>query len=89
MNAQQAIDLISGALITAAWICLPLLAGGFLIGMIVSLIQIVTSIQDPAVAAVPRLAAFLVLFLLSAAWMTSRLMNYAAHVFSSLPQLAK
>lgn len=89
MNVQQVIDLISGALITAAWICLPLLAGGFLIGIVVSLVQIVTSIQDPAVAAVPRLAGFLALFLLSAAWMTSRLVNYAAHIFSSLPQLAK
>ena len=89
MNTQQVIDLIAGALTTAAWICLPLLAGGFLIGTIVSLVQIVTSIQDPAVAAVPRLAGFLAVFLISAGWMTARLLDYAASIFGSLAQLAK
>jgi flagellar biosynthetic protein FliQ len=89
MNGQLVLDLISGALTTAAWVCLPLLAGGFLIGTLVSLAQIVTSIQDPAVAAVPRLAGFLLVFLVSAGWMTTRLTEYAAWIFASLPQFAR
>jgi flagellar biosynthetic protein FliQ len=89
MNAQQAVELIAGAITTAAWICLPLLAGGFVIGIVVSLVQILTSSQDPAVGTVPRLAGILVLILLSAGWMTARLVDYSVRIFSSIPQLAR
>jgi flagellar biosynthesis protein FliQ len=44
MTTQQAVELIAGAITTAAWICFPLLAGG-LIGIAVSLVQILTSIR--------------------------------------------
>lgn len=89
MNAQQAVELIAGAITTAAWVCLPLLAGGFIIGIVVSLVQILTSIQDPAVGTVPRLAGILVLILLSAGWMTARLVDYTTRIFTSIPQLAR
>ena len=89
MNAQQAVELIAGAITTAAWICLPLLAGGFVIGIVVSLVQILTSIQDPAVGTVPRLAGILVLILLSAGWMTARLVDYTTRIFSSIPELSR
>lgn len=89
MNTQQAVELIAGAITTAAWVCIPLLLGGFVIGIVVSLVQILTSIQDPAVSTVPRLAAFLVLLLLSAGWMTTRLVEYTTRLFSQIPQLAR
>jgi len=43
---------------TAFWLALPLLAVGFVAGILISLIQIVTSIQDTAFNAIPRLIAF-------------------------------
>ena len=89
MNAQQAVELIAGAITTAAWICLPLLAGGFVIGIVVSLVQSLTSIQDPAVGTVPRLAGILVLLLLSAGWMTARLVDYTTRIFTSIPELSR
>lgn len=89
MNVQVAVELISGAITTAAWVCLPLLAGGFIIGVVVSLVQILTSIQDPAVGTVPRLAGILVLILLSAGWMTARMVDYTTRIFNSLPQLGR
>ena len=89
MNTQQAVELIAGAITTAAWVSIPLLLGGFVIGIVVSLVQILTSIQDPAVSTVPRLAAFLVLLLVSAGWMTTRLVEYTARLFSQIPQLAR
>jgi len=40
-------------------VCAPLLAIGLATGILVSLIQIVTSIQDAGFSAIPRLVAFL------------------------------
>ena len=82
MSVDAVQDLMRGALSTALWICLPILIGGLLVGVAVSLGQIVTSIQDPAVGAVPRLVALGALLALSLPWMSSRLVHYTETLWS-------
>ncbi len=72
MTEQLAIDLVRHALMMAMWISLPLLAVLFLIGIVVSLVQTLTSIQDPSFGVVPRLAAVLVTMLIALPWMMTR-----------------
>ena len=59
MTPEFAIQIVRQALMTAFWLALPLLAVGFVAGIVISLVQIVTSIQDTAFNAIPRLLAFL------------------------------
>jgi flagellar biosynthetic protein FliQ len=74
---------------TTFWLSLPILAIGFIVGIIVSLIQIITSLQDASFGAVPRLAAFLFGLLLLMPWMLNRLMTYTIFLFSDLGRYAK
>ncbi len=76
MNEQQVVDILRQALMTTFWLSLPLLMTGFLAGAVMSLVQIVTSMQDSAFGTVPRLAAFLVGMLLFLPWMLTRLISY-------------
>lgn len=71
------------------WLALPLLAVGFVAGAAVSLIQILTSIQDSAFGAVPRLAAFLVATLLFLPWILNRLVDYTAGILGNLGRYAQ
>lgn len=84
MNAQSIVDLIAGMLWTCFWISLPVLAVGLVVGILISLLQIVTSIQDPSFSAVPRLIAFFAAILLMLPWMILRLTTYTSHLFQSL-----
>jgi flagellar biosynthetic protein FliQ len=74
---------------TAFWVSLPLLAIGFLAGILISLLQVLTSIQDPAFGAVPRLAAFFAGFLLTGGWMLSRLLTYTHALLGDLSRYAR
>jgi flagellar biosynthetic protein FliQ len=85
----MAIDLFRQALITTFWVSMPLLAIGFVIGILISLVQILTSIQDPSVGAAPRLAAFLVAMLIAMPWMLNRLMSYTIALFGDLGRYAR
>ena len=67
----MAIDLMRSAFVTTFWMSLPVLAVGLTVGILVSLAQIVTSIQDASFSAVPRLTAFLCALLLTMPWMRS------------------
>ncbi len=74
---------------TTFWLCLPILTIGFIVGIIISLVQIITSMQDASFGAVPRLAAFLFGLLLLMPWMLSRMMTYTVGLFGDLGRYAK
>ena len=84
MTQEFAIQIIRDALETALMIAAPLLIVGFIVGIVMSLLQILTSIQDSAFSAVPRLAAFLVAFVISMPWMLQRMMSYTTHLLGDL-----
>lgn len=84
MTTAAVVDLMRTAFITTFWLSLPILATGFIIGIVMSLAQILTSIQDASFASVPRLLAFLVALLLAMPWMLTRLMAYTTSLFGDL-----
>ena len=89
MTPEFAIQIIREALLTAFWLALPLLTVGFVMGIFVSLIQIVTSIQDTAFSAIPRLLAFLAAFMLALPWMLQRLSAYTAGILGDLSRYGR
>jgi flagellar biosynthetic protein FliQ len=89
MTPESVSEILRGTLMTAFWLGLPLLVIGFIVGVAVSLIQIITSMQDPAFGTVPRLAAFLGGLLLFLPWMLSKLMSYTTHLFGDLARYAR
>jgi len=74
---------------TAFWLALPLLMVGFVVGIVVSLIQVVTSMQDSSFGTVPRLAAFLVALLVLMPWMLTRMMTYTTGLLGDFSRYAR
>jgi flagellar biosynthesis protein FliQ len=89
MTPEGAIQLVRSALMTAVWISAPILLIAFIVGLVINIVQIVTSLQDTAFSTIPRLAAFLVGFLLLLPWMVSRLMSYTTMLFGDLARHAR
>ena len=89
MTPDFAVDTLRQALIATFWLSAPLLAIGFVAGVLVSLIQIVTSIQDSAFSTVPRLAAFLLGAVLLLPWILVKAMTYTAGILGNLGRYAQ
>jgi flagellar biosynthetic protein FliQ len=88
MNTTQVVDLMRNTFLTTFWLSLPVLAAGFVIGIVMSLAQIVTSIQDSSFSTVPRLTVFLGVLLLAMPWMLSTLMSYTTNLLGNLARFA-
>lgn len=88
MTPQTVSEIVRQALMQTFWLAFPLLMVGFVAGAAISLIQIVTSIQDSAFGSVPRLAAFLAALFLFLPWMLMRLMEYTIGIFGNLGRYA-
>jgi flagellar biosynthesis protein FliQ len=89
MTVSTAVEVFRHALMTAFWLSLPLLVVGFLSGIVVSLLQIVTSIQDTSFGAIPRLTAFLFAMVLVMPWMFIRLISYTVELFGNFARYAQ
>jgi flagellar biosynthetic protein FliQ len=89
MTPEFAVQIVKQALVTAVWVAAPLLAIGFIVGLVMNIVQIATSMQDSAVSTAPRLAAFLIGFVLLMPWMLNRLMTYTTSLLGDLGRYAK
>jgi flagellar biosynthesis protein FliQ len=89
MTPEFAVQIVKQALVTAVWVAAPLLAIGFVIGLVMNIVQIATSMQDSAVSTAPRLAAFVIGFVLLMPWMLNRLMTYTTSLLGDLGRYAK
>jgi flagellar biosynthetic protein FliQ len=88
MTPATVTDLLHDTFMTTFWIGLPVLAAGFVIGILVSLAQILTSIQDSSFSTVPRLTVFLGVLLFAMPWMLTRLIAYTGALFGDLGRFA-
>ena len=89
MTEQLAIDIARSAFITALEVGGPLLAVSLGIGMVVSIFQAVTQINEQTLSFVPKILAISAALAVLGPWMATTLVNYMVGVFNSLPQLAR
>ena len=88
MSAEVAVEIIRQVFWTTLAVGGPLLAVGFAGGVLVSLVQIVTSMQDPAFNTVPRLLVFLGALALMLPWMLARLLTYTQSLLGGLERFS-
>ncbi len=74
--------LVRETLIVALKIAAPVLLAGVVVGLVISLLQSVTSIQDQTLTFVPKIAAMLLVAAFLIPWIAVKLMDYAAWLFT-------
>ena len=89
MTPDGVAHIIGEMFVAAFWISAPLLAIGFATGICVSLIQVLTSIQDTAFNSIPRLVAFLGGSLLMMPWMIHKATAYTVSILGNLSRYGR
>lgn len=89
MTPEFAVQLVRDCMLMMFWLSVPFLIAGFVTGIFMSLLQIVTSIQDSAFSTVPRFAVFLVVAAMSLPWVLQKAMGYAAGILGNLSRYAQ
>jgi flagellar biosynthetic protein FliQ len=87
MGGDLALKLASDMLWTCVLLAAPLIGIATLVGLLVSIFQAVTQIQESSLSFVPKLVAAAAVLLVLGGWMLSTLSQYAAGVIGSIPEL--
>lgn len=89
MNTDVALFWIQESLKVAAMLTAPLLGVALVVGLIVSLIQALTSIQEMTLSYVPKMAAVAAVLLILAPWMMEILSDFTTNVLNFIPSISR
>ena len=89
MTAEMVVHLSRLALEASFWISAPILVAAMAISLVISIVQAMTSLQEPTVSTVPRLAAVGVVTFLLLPWMLEHMVNFTVQLFSDFHQFTR
>jgi flagellar biosynthetic protein FliQ len=89
MNNQQVIDIFMGLIYATAELSLPLLVTALVVGLIISIFQAATQINEATLSFLPKIAAMIAVFAIMSPWMVRRMTTYTQDIFKKIPEITK
>jgi flagellar biosynthetic protein FliQ len=87
MDQDTVVTLATQAMSLALKISLPLLGVGLVVGVLISIIQAVTSVQEQTLSFIPKVLAMAVVLVVGGPWMLNQLLSYTTELWSSIPNM--
>ncbi|MES2351271.1 MAG: flagellar biosynthesis protein FliQ [Pseudomonadota bacterium] len=85
MRPDLAMQLLADVLWNALLISAPLLAVTLVVGLLVSVIQVVTQVQEASLTFIPKVIAAVVVMVVCGPWMLKRLVGFATTIIGNIP----
>ena len=89
MNELIIVDIARDALRTAVYVAGPALIVSMIVGLSVSIFQVVTSLQDQTVAFVPKVLAVMMVVVISFPWMMRLMVQFTTRMFTDFNLVVK
>jgi len=87
MTPEFVIDIGRRAIETALMVAAPMLIAALLIGLLISIFQAATQINEQTMTFIPKIVGVFVTLLLFAPWMLQKIMNLFQMIFNIIPTL--
>ncbi|AHC14598.1 flagellar biosynthesis protein FliQ [Salinispira pacifica] len=84
MDMGTAMGLMRSAIFQILVLSAPLLLVGLVVGLIISIFQATTSIQEQTLTFVPKIAAILITLMFLGPWMMAMLVNFTTGIFNQI-----
>ena len=87
MNGDVAVHLAMNAMLLGFELALPFLAASLVMGLVVSILQAATQIQEITLTFVPKIVVTGITLVIAGPWMLDRVTSYTTELFVQIPQL--
>jgi flagellar biosynthetic protein FliQ len=87
MSTDVVINLVMDAMTLAFKVAMPLLGVALVLGLVVSVVQAVTQIQEQTLSFIPKIVGMGVVIVLAGPWMLNQVIAYTVELYSSIPGL--
>lgn len=87
MDTDTVVTLSTQAMSLALKVSLPLLGVGLIVGVLISIIQAVTSIQEQTLSFIPKVLAMAAVLVIGGPWMLNQMLTYTSELWMSIPDM--
>ena len=87
MTEDTVIQLVVGAVELALKVGLPLLLIGLAVGLVISVFQAITQIQEQTLTFIPKILATVAVLVIGGPWMLDQLLGYTTDLWTAIPDL--
>jgi flagellar biosynthetic protein FliQ len=87
VNQDTVVNLASQAMSLALKVAGPLLIVGLVIGIVISVFQAVTQIQEQSLTLIPKIIGVAVVVVLLGPWMLGQLVSYTSALYTAIPTM--
>ena len=87
MGSQTVLTLVQQALFVTVIVSAPLLLTALVVGLVVSIFQAATQINEMTLSFIPKLLAMFAVLVFVGPWMLTTLVDYVQRLFGSIPQI--
>ena len=89
MTIEQSVDILRDLVTIALTVAAPILLVAVSVGLVVSLLQAVTSIQEASLSFIPKVTALGITMVVAGPWILKTLMNFTITFLNRLPEAAR
>ncbi len=89
MTPDTIVGLMAETIKVTLMVAAPMLIVGLVVGVLISLFQAVTQIQEMTLVFVPKIVAVLVTLIAALPWMIGMMINYTQNLFNNIPLYVK
>ena len=89
MDQGFAIAIINRAVFLALIVSAPMLLAGLVIGLMISIFQAVTQINEMTLTFIPKILITVMMLILFLPWMSTTLLDFTMYVFSLFPEIGR
>jgi flagellar biosynthetic protein FliQ len=84
LDSEMIIKIAENGIYTVLMVSGPVILIALVVGLIISIFQATTQIQEQTLAFVPKIVAVLLGLIIFGPWMLSQMLSYATEIFSNL-----
>ncbi|MEN6625665.1 MAG: flagellar biosynthesis protein FliQ [Candidatus Sumerlaeia bacterium] len=89
MSPDAVVEIVADAFKIGLMLSLPIMVSTLVVGVMVSIVQSITSIQEQTMVFVPKILAVFIALLVCFSWMMNTVINYTQQLLASIPDLVK
>lgn len=89
MSLGDVVQVFNSGILQVLTLSAPVLIVSIVVGLVISILQATTSIQDQTLSFVPKIAAIMAVLIIFGPWMFTILRNFTVQLFQRLPDMVR
>lgn len=89
MSENMVLSIMKDGIVTGLMVAAPILIVSIVVGLIISIFQATTQIQEQTLTFVPKLIAIAVIGLITGAWMLNTMVGFTERIFTIISNITK